>query len=90
MSDTIIVLHATDLPGIAAEIRSYELLRTLAAVQTNQGKNYAIYDDPTFTPGTDLAILPFPSVGPTGSDTVCNGSLTIAGQIVKVTVYRLA
>lgn len=89
MSDTIILMHASDLPGIASEAHQHELLRTLASLQTNAGKNYAIFDDPQLTPGKGLAILPFPSVGPAGSTKVCDGKLTIADNILQVSVYRV-
>ncbi|TMJ11309.1 MAG: hypothetical protein E6G94_16325 [Alphaproteobacteria bacterium] len=89
MSDTIILMHASNLPGIAKEAHQHELLRTLAGLQTNSGKNYAIYSDPDFTPTAGIVILPFPSVGPAGSTKICDGELTIGGNRVKVTAYRL-
>lgn len=88
MSDTIILMHAADLPGIADEAHQHELLRTLEDLRTSSGKNYAIYADPAFTPPSGLTILPFPSVGPTGSSKVCDGEVTIGGNEIKVTVYR--
>jgi hypothetical protein len=89
MSDTIILMHATDLPGTANEAHQHELSRTLEALETNSGKNYAVYSDPDFTPATGLAILPFPSVGPSGSTRICDGNLTIGDHAIKVTAYRL-
>jgi hypothetical protein len=89
MSDTIILLHAGDLPGIAGEAHQFELGRTLEDLETNNGKNYGIYDDPTFTPEGAIAILPFPSVGPAGSTKICDGRLLIDGNIQKVSAYRL-
>jgi hypothetical protein len=89
MSDTIILMHAADLPGIATEAHQHELLRTLTGLATNSGKNYAVYDDPDFTPATGLVILPFPSVGPTGSTKLCDGKLTIGGNALQVTAYRI-
>ena len=86
---TIILMHAPDLPGTATEAHQHELSRTLEALETNGGKNYAVYSDPDFTPATGLAILPFPSVGPAGSTKICDGHLTIGGQAIKVTAYRL-
>jgi hypothetical protein len=88
MSDTIIRMHAADLPGIANEAHQHELLRTLEDVRTNSGKNYAIYSDPDFTPGSGIVILPFPSVGPAGSTHICDGELTIGGNAIKVAAYR--
>lgn len=90
MSDTIILMHAGDLPDISNEAHQHELLRTMSALSTNSGKNYAIYNDPDFTPAKGLTILPFPSVGPTGSQKVCDGHLMIGGNILKVAAYRLA
>lgn len=89
MSDTIILMHAADLPGIANEAHQHELLRTLSGLQTNSGKNYAIYSDPDFTPTGGIVILPFPSVGPSGGAKICDGKLTIAENMLKVTAYRL-
>jgi hypothetical protein len=89
MSDTVILMHAGDLPGIANEAHQHELLRKLEALQTNMGKNYAIYEDPDFTPASGIVILPFPSVGPAGSTKICDGKLTIGGNLLKVTAYRL-
>lgn len=88
MSDTIILMHAADLPGISDEAHQHELLRTLSGLETNAGKNYAIYSDPDFTPEAGLVILPFPSVGPTGSSKICDGTLTIGGNMLKVSAYR--
>lgn len=89
MSDTIILMHAPDLSGIANEAHQHELLRTLEDLRSNAGKNYAIYADPDFTPSSGLVILPFPSVGPSGSSKVCDGEVTISGNEIKVVVYRL-
>ena len=85
---TIILLHKTDLDALAAEVGSYELLRTLSALASNDGKNYAVYTDPDFAPDEDITILPFPSVGPTGSVKICDGTLTIGGNRLKVVAYR--
>jgi hypothetical protein len=90
MSDTIIVLHGHDLPGLATEARNHELLRSLKDLATNSDKNYAVYKDPAFSPDTDLVILPAPAVGPAGSTEICDGVLTVGGQPVKVTAFRLA
>ncbi|MBS0505507.1 MAG: hypothetical protein JSS55_17260 [Proteobacteria bacterium] len=89
MSDTIILMHGADLPAIATEAHQHELLRTVSGLQTNAGKNYAIYSDPDFTPASGIAILPFPSVGPTGSTKICDGTLAIGGHNLQVTAYRL-
>ncbi|WP_077148737.1 hypothetical protein [Sphingopyxis sp. KK2] len=89
MSDTIIRMHAADLPGIAEEARRRERLRTLEALETSDGKNYAVYDDPTFSPDGDIVILAFPSVDPAGSSKLCDGHLKIGPNILKVTAYRL-
>ena len=88
MSDTIILMHAADLPGIATEAHQHELLRTLNDLRTNSGKNYAIYSDPDFTPNSGLVVLPFPAVGPSGSTPICDGELTIGGNLMKVVVFR--
>lgn len=88
MTDTIIIMHAADLPGIATEAHQHELLRSVAGLTTNSGKNYAIYLDPDFSPAKGITILPFPSVGPTGSAKICDGSLTIGGNVMQVTAYR--
>lgn len=88
MSDTIILMHAADLPGVANEAHQHELLRTLTDLRTNSGKNYAIYSDPDFTPNSGIVILPFPSVGPAGSAPICEGELTIGGNLLKVVAYR--
>jgi hypothetical protein len=90
MSDTIILMHARDLPGIADEAHQHELLRTLETVQSNAGKNYAVYSDPAFTPASGLVILPFPSVGPAGSTKICDGKLLVGDNLTKVVVYRKA
>ena len=89
MSDTIILMHAADVPGIAKEAHQHELGRTLSDLRTNEGKNYAIYSDPDFTPATGLSILPFPSVGPANSSKICDGELIIGGNVIKVVVYRV-
>jgi len=89
MSDTVILMHAADLPGIANEAHQHELLRSLEGLQTNMGKNYAIYEDPDFTPAAGIVILPFPSVGPSGSTKICDGKLTIGGNLLQVSAYRL-
>lgn len=85
-----ILMHAADLPGIAREAHQCELLRTLKDLQTDSGKNYAIYEDPDFTPATGIVILPSPSVGPAGSTKICDGKLKIGPNIIKVNAYRLA
>lgn len=91
MSDTIILMHTAALPGIATEAHQHELLRTLAGLETNSGKNYAVYSDPDFTPTNAITILPFPSVGPPGSVKICDGKLTVGTppSALKVTAYRL-
>jgi hypothetical protein len=90
MSDKIIELHKTNLPDLAKEARQVELLRVLKDLQTNGGKNYAIYEDPDFTPDTGIAILPAPAVSPQGATKICDGKLTLAGVPIKVTAFRLA
>ena len=90
MSDTIILMHETDLPGIANEAHQHELLRRLEDLRTNAGKNYAIYADPEFTPTSGVVILPFPSVGPAGSTKICDGELVVGGNEMKVVAYRTA
>ncbi len=91
MSDTIIRMHAAVLPGVATEAHQHELLRTLTGLETNSGKNYAVYSDPDFTPAKGIVILPFPSVGPLGSTKICDGKLTIGTppNALKVSAYRL-
>lgn len=89
MSDTIIILHASDLEGLSTEARSYELLRSLKDLATNADKNYAVYDDPDFAPDGDLVILAAPAVGPDGSTKICDGVLTIEDVPIKVAAFRL-
>ena len=89
MTDTIILMHASDLPSLAEEAHQHELLRTLSGLETNNGKNYAIYNDPEFTPAGKLVILPFPSVGPNNSEKICDGTFTISGNQLKVSAYRV-
>jgi hypothetical protein len=89
MSDPFL-MHAADLPGIAKEAHQHELLRTLKDLQTDKGKNYAIYTDPDFTPSKAIAILPSPAVGPAGSKKICDGKLKIGANVIKVTAFRLA
>jgi len=41
------------------------------------------------TPDTELVILPAPAVPPDGSTAIGDGKLTIGGQRIKVTAFRL-
>lgn len=86
--EVILTLEATDLPGMAQEVGSHELRRTLKDLRSDSGKNYAIYRK-SATPGGDIAILPAPSVPPAGGKKLCDGKLKVGANVLDVTAYRV-
>ena len=90
MADQLIDAPGATLDAIARHIYDCELHRTLKGLSTNAGKNYATLNVPAPTPETGIVILPAPAVGPAGSKKICDGKLTIGGQSIKVTAFRLA
>jgi hypothetical protein len=83
-------LEGQDLAEIAVEIHDAELAIALRDLATDDGNNYAIHEDPADTPEGDIRILPAPAVPPAGSSKICDGTLTIGGQEIDVTAFRLA
>lgn len=88
--DLLQALETTTLPAIADEIHNVELAMRLKALLTHGKKNFALHSKPAATPATGIAILPSPAVGPAGSKKICEGKLTIGGNEITVTAFRLA
>lgn len=82
-------LESATLPDIADEIHNSELAIALKGLSTEDGKNYAEHTDPADTPDGGIVILPAPAVGPPGSTKICDGRLTVGGQVINVTAFRL-
>jgi len=82
-------LESDNLDEIADEIHNAELAIALEDLSTKDGNNYAHHTDPADTPETGIKILPKPSVKPKKSTKICDGWLTIGGQEIEVTAYRL-
>jgi len=89
VAEELILVHGADFPGMAQDIRSKEIRRKLKELSTNDGKNYATVKKSVPTPATGIVILPAPAVGPDGSKKICDGELTVGGQAIKVTAFRL-
>ena len=90
MSDFQHPLEGKDLDEIAETAHAFELQRTLEALDTSNGDNFGGYKRTTRSPRKGIKILPSPAVGPKGSKKICEGTLTIGGDKIDVTAFRLA
>jgi hypothetical protein len=81
-------LEGQDLDEIATEIHDAELAIALKDLGTEDGKNYAIHEDPADTPEGGIKIVVRPGVWP--GEKICDGTLTIGGEEIEVTAFRLA
>jgi|GraSoiStandDraft_51_1057287.scaffolds.fasta_scaffold437097_1 hypothetical protein len=90
MADQLIVALGDTLDEIAQNIHDGELMRKLKGLSTNDGTNYATLERPTRSPRRAIKILPAPAVGPDGSTKICDGKLTIGGNEIAVSAFRLA
>jgi hypothetical protein len=97
MSDDLREVPGDNLEEINLNVNNAEISRQLNAEQdperpalsTKGGKNYALFETDADNPETELVILPAPAVGPQGSTKICDGTLTIGGQEIEVTAFRL-
>jgi len=97
MSDDLRQVPGNSLDRITRNVNNAELHRRLNSendperpcLSTNGGKNYALFETDVDTPDTELVILPAPAVPPDGSTAIGDGKLTIGGQRIKVTAFRL-
>tara|TARA_R110001606_G_scaffold74168_1_gene171743 strand:+ start:2107 stop:2511 length:405 start_codon:yes stop_codon:yes gene_type:complete len=90
MDDLIIVLQKLSLEDMGKEAHYSELNAKLKALETENGKNYAVFERGMFVPQTSVAILPKPAVPPSGASKICDGELTVADVVIDVEAYRLS
>ncbi len=90
MAEQLMSADGATLDDIAEHIHTSELMRKLKRLLTDGTKNYAMLDKPSPSPRKEIKILPAPAVGPTGSTKICDGKLTVGGQAIDVTAFRLA
>lgn len=87
--DLEVFLKNKTLPGMANEAHKLELACSLKALQTADGKNRAVFKRDGTIPDGELAFLPSPAVGPADSTKICDGNLTVGGNAIAVTAFRL-
>ena len=87
--DELVELSEKTTASIAQEIHDLELARRLKSVGIQSGKNYATLEKPSRTPKKGIVILPSPAVPPAGATEICKGDLTLNGQKVAVSAFRM-
>lgn len=90
MDPIIVTLVSTTLEALSREVRNKEAASSLKDLASSGDTNYAIYEPAWSAPEGDIEILPAPAVGKPGSSRICDGSLTIGGNVFAVTAFRLA
>lgn len=88
MSDEFYILKGTSLNEIAEEIHNDELGGRLSALVTRDGQNYAVVDTDKELPINDLVVLRAEAAPPAGADKICDGTLSLNGQVVDVVAFR--
>ncbi len=93
LPDLEVILKNKTLPGMANEAHKLELACSLKALDTQGGKNRAVFKRDGTTPGGELVFLPSPAVKPPGATKICDGELTITHATlpvkIPVTAFRL-
>ena len=89
MSDREVYLNNKTLEGMAREAHNLELACSLKALQTQDGRNRAVFKrDATFPKGL-VEILPSPAVAKPGATKLCDGRLKVGDNVIAVTAFRL-
>jgi len=82
-------LDGATLDEIAANASAQEIYRELEGLATPGGQNEGHFKYRTTSPMGTIRILAAPAVGPQNSTKICDGTLTINGNAIDVTAFRL-
>ena len=90
MDDLIIVLQKPTLEDMGSEAHDAELNAKLKALETDAGRNFAVFERGMFVPEAGISILPSPAVPPDGACKICDGELMVAGEKITVEAFRMS
>lgn len=88
-NDREVYLNNKTLPGMEREARKLEVASSLKALQTQDGRNRAVFARDGSFPKGDIEILPSPAVAKRGATKICDGKLWVGEKVMNVTAFRL-